>query len=125
MWLAPEVMKNWKYNESSDVYSLGVIYWEILTRQKFFGDQAFLSAIEDLVLQGRRPPVPECPINGYVNIITDCWSDAAGITTIPSSYHLFPSSHSSHVQSSDKRPTAAEVETRLKAMLQESEATVS
>jgi len=33
VWLAPEVIENKPYTEKADVYSLGVIMWEIVTRQ--------------------------------------------------------------------------------------------
>ena len=32
-WMAPEVLTNDKYSESVDMYSFGVILWELLTRR--------------------------------------------------------------------------------------------
>lgn len=78
MWLAPEIMRNQKYTEKSDIYSVGVVYWEILSRRKFFAEVSFLSVIEDLVLQGKRPAVPECDYPDFVALITDCWHDSPG-----------------------------------------------
>ena len=57
VWLAPEVIANQKYTLSSDVYSFGVIFFEILTGQQFYGNCAFMSTIEDKVLEGSRPLV--------------------------------------------------------------------
>ena len=32
-WTAPEVLRGEPYNEASDVYSYGIVLWEILTRR--------------------------------------------------------------------------------------------
>lgn len=32
-WCAPEIMKGEPYTEKADVFSLGIVLWEILTRQ--------------------------------------------------------------------------------------------
>jgi serine/threonine protein kinase len=49
VWLAPEVMENKIYTEKADVYSIGVILWELLTRKAFFGEVSFMSLVEDKV----------------------------------------------------------------------------
>jgi serine/threonine protein kinase len=38
VWLAPEIMQRKDYNEKIDIYSFGVILWEMLTRQDYFGE---------------------------------------------------------------------------------------
>ena len=30
-WMAPEVLNSQKYNERADIYSLGIIIWELFT----------------------------------------------------------------------------------------------
>lgn len=55
MWLAPEVMANKVYTTKADIYSIGVILWEILTRQAFFGEITFMSVLEDKVPFPFRP----------------------------------------------------------------------
>lgn len=32
-WIAPEVFAQRKYNERADVYSFGIVMWELITRQ--------------------------------------------------------------------------------------------
>ena len=32
-WMAPEVLSNDKYSETADVFSFGVILWELLVRE--------------------------------------------------------------------------------------------
>lgn len=58
VWLAPEMMKKEDYDEKVDVYSFGVILWELVAREDFLGHITFLSAIEDAVLKGERPKIP-------------------------------------------------------------------
>jgi len=33
-WMAPEVIRERGYSKAADVYSLGVVVWEILTQQE-------------------------------------------------------------------------------------------
>ncbi len=51
-WTAPEILAKKKYTIKVDVYSYGVILWEMLTRKFFFGEIKFMSELEALVKQG-------------------------------------------------------------------------
>ena len=35
-WMAPEVLENCRYTEKADVYSFGIVMWEILAREPPF-----------------------------------------------------------------------------------------
>ena len=37
-WLAPECMESQEFTEASDVYSFGIIIWEMFTRQTPFNN---------------------------------------------------------------------------------------
>lgn len=78
VWLAPEILENKAYTEKADVYSLGVIFWELLTKEKFFGHIQFMSIIEDKVKAGERPPIPESCIPPYKRLIEQCWAQDPG-----------------------------------------------
>jgi serine/threonine protein kinase len=75
VWLAPEVMRKQPFTLQSDVYSFGVILWELLTRQKYFGEITFASLIEDTIKSGGRPKIPESCCPSYAKLIQDCWDD--------------------------------------------------
>ena len=59
-----------------DVYGFGVVMWEILTGENFFGDCQFSYQIEDLVKAGERPFVPEVKevFQPYVDVLEEAWS---------------------------------------------------
>lgn len=77
MWLAPEVLKEEEYTEKADIYSFGVILWELLTRKQFFGEYKFLSEIEEKIISGQRPAIPdtkECrAVPEYIELLQECW----------------------------------------------------
>jgi serine/threonine protein kinase len=76
-WLAPEVMQGKLYTKKADVYSYGVILWELLTKQqRLFPDVTFNSILEDRIISGKRPDIPREKCEGYgdyVTLIQDCW----------------------------------------------------
>jgi len=77
-WMAPEVVSGAHYTESADIYSLGIIAWEILTGQCPYECEG-LSQIDiaiSVVKQGRRPALPGPPIclPQQAQLITDCWA---------------------------------------------------
>lgn len=78
VWLAPEILEKKTYTEKADVYSLGVIFWELLTKQQYFGEVKFMALLEDLVKEGQRPPIPDSCIPSYKQLIEDCWASDPG-----------------------------------------------
>ena len=59
MWLAPEILAGSPYTLKADIYAYGVVMWEMLTRDIFFGDVQFRHQLEDRVVQGLRPEIPQ------------------------------------------------------------------
>lgn len=60
---APEVLRGEDNTTMSDVYSFGIILFEILTRGSPYPKLKFTYAIMDKVLQGMRPEIPQdCPL---------------------------------------------------------------
>ncbi|GAM21474.1 hypothetical protein SAMD00019534_046490 [Acytostelium subglobosum LB1] len=76
MWLAPEVLNGYEYNEKGDIYSFGVIMWELFHMQLPFEEFniKFMSTLEDHILNGLRPTISPLCNKAYAALITKCWS---------------------------------------------------
>jgi mitogen-activated protein kinase kinase kinase 7 len=73
-WMAPEVFEGNNYTEKCDVYSFGIIVWEVTARKKPFdsiGPGAF--RIMWAVHQGERPPMVQKMPPAIENMMTRCW----------------------------------------------------
>jgi len=71
--MAPEVINGEDYSEKADVYSYGIILWEIITRQvPYKGIEQIRVAIE-VVNNQMRPEIPRtCPVD-FKKLIQKCW----------------------------------------------------
>jgi len=73
VWLAPEIMRKEPYNEKVDTYAYGVILYELVEREQFFGSCGFFSDIQDFVIDSKRPTLsPDIPTD-MKRIIEKCW----------------------------------------------------
>jgi len=71
-YTAPEVIRGEKYGEKADVYSFGIIMWQVLTRNQPFAGRNFMGVSLD-VLEGKRPQIPqECP-KAFKKTMKRCW----------------------------------------------------
>lgn len=77
---SPEVLKNANFNQKADVYSFGLVLWQILTRQLLYPEfkdipsgQIQKEIFDKVVFNQYRPQIPnECPEN-FKSLIQDCW----------------------------------------------------
>ncbi|EXX51507.1 uncharacterized protein OCT59_007139 [Rhizophagus irregularis] len=82
------------FNEKSDIYSVGVLFWEISSGQPPFATEEYDIDLALEISQGRREePIPNTP-ESYIKIYTECWD-------------IEP----------DNRPTINQVLERLKAFI--------
>lgn len=79
-WAAPEVIQDGIHSQPSDVYSLGLVLWELLASVVPFSDLKKQDDIRHKVLMGVRPTIPSCFLGeqkevfeGFLNLITRCW----------------------------------------------------
>lgn len=73
---APEVIGGGEYHESSDVYSFGIIMWELVSRQPPFHGMNAAQVSIAVLNKGARPPIPpSCP-SQYSALLQACWDQS-------------------------------------------------
>ena len=73
--MAPEVIKEELRSSKSDVYSYGIVTWEICSRDKPFAELKTTAEIMDAVTEGKRPKIPKgCPVV-LRKIMQSCWTE--------------------------------------------------
>jgi len=73
-WTAPEVLRNEQYTEKADVYSFGIVLWELHTREDPFAGMPPFQVIFAVAQSGMRPEIPShCP-KKFGMLIDECWT---------------------------------------------------
>ena len=73
-WMAPEVLLGHQYTEKADIYSIGIITWEVVTGKCPFEGKNQLDIIVAVAQQHRRPELPPCD-NALKEFLSCCWHD--------------------------------------------------
>ena len=73
-WMAPEVINSEKYDESADVYSFGVILWEVYGRAIPYEGMSPVQIVATVVARRERLQIPPgCPPD-FAQLIRSCWA---------------------------------------------------
>eukprot|EP01045_Picozoa_sp_COSAG04_P016190 COSAG04_NODE_1333_length_7187_cov_15.018764_3_plen_725_part_00 len=76
-WMAPEVMRGERAKRSADVFSFGVVLWELCALEKPHKDVLQKQLLFHLVgNEGLRPKIPECTAAPWRALIERCWTEA-------------------------------------------------
>eukprot|EP01129_Flabellula_baltica_P002847 TRINITY_DN12742_c0_g1_i1.p1 TRINITY_DN12742_c0_g1~~TRINITY_DN12742_c0_g1_i1.p1 ORF type:complete len:1541 (+),score=289.00 TRINITY_DN12742_c0_g1_i1:95-4624(+) len=73
-YLSPEILSNLPYGFETDIFSFGLLMYEIFTSKIFFGQITRETVLHRAVIDGRRPDIPEKIDNDVRNMIQRCWS---------------------------------------------------
>ncbi|KAH3762336.1 SHK1 protein [Pelomyxa schiedti] len=74
LWMAPEVLLGEEFNEKADVYSFGLILWQILTREELFARYTNLQDFAfDICKNNVRPVIPTNTNTMFASLIQACW----------------------------------------------------
>ncbi|CAN0090519.1 unnamed protein product, partial [Scytosiphon promiscuus] len=71
--MAPEVIRHEPYSRPADVYSFGIVSWQVLTRRQPFEGLTPIQAAFSVASQGLRPPVPPNSPRALSSLINCCW----------------------------------------------------
>ncbi|XP_021292450.1 serine/threonine-protein kinase HT1-like [Herrania umbratica] len=73
-WMAPEMIKEKHHTKKVDVYSFGIVLWELLTALTPFDNMTPEQAAFAVCQKNARPPLPSsCPL-AFSHLINRCWS---------------------------------------------------
>jgi serine/threonine protein kinase len=77
-YLAPECYDN-RYYQESDVFSFGMILYELLSGQPAFSKELTQNEIAfRVILDDKPPPIPDSVLPSAQELITDCWAKEPG-----------------------------------------------
>eukprot|EP01104_Vermistella_antarctica_P008003 TRINITY_DN1988_c4_g1_i2.p1 TRINITY_DN1988_c4_g1~~TRINITY_DN1988_c4_g1_i2.p1 ORF type:complete len:945 (-),score=174.96 TRINITY_DN1988_c4_g1_i2:7-2841(-) len=78
VYQAPEVMAgSTTYSKAVDVYSFGILLWELVTHSKPFADASFGHEIYEKVMTGERPEIGAGFPEAVAQLIREAWSSKA------------------------------------------------
>lgn len=67
-------MRSQPYNEACDVYSFGIVLWEVLSREPLYPEMHPLSVGYRVMVEDYRPEIPAELPNSLSTIVEQCWS---------------------------------------------------
>uniref|UniRef100_A0A7S0RF32 non-specific serine/threonine protein kinase n=1 Tax=Chlamydomonas leiostraca TaxID=1034604 RepID=A0A7S0RF32_9CHLO len=74
-WMAPEILRNERCDEKSDVFSYGVIVWELVTNSEPWANLNPMAVVGAVGFNGQRLELPDDIAPEVVALIRDCWAD--------------------------------------------------
>lgn len=80
-WSSPEILNRSTYSLSTDIYSLGIVMWELLQQGRPFEEHRANYPGPEIVLTGAiannnlRPSFPQSTPEAFKQLITQCWAN--------------------------------------------------
>ncbi|PUZ74858.1 hypothetical protein GQ55_1G100200 [Panicum hallii var. hallii] len=71
-WMAPELILNEPFTEKCDIFSFGVIMWELCTLSRPWEGIPPVQIVYSVANDGARLEIPEGPLG---SLIADCWAE--------------------------------------------------
>ncbi|GBB83325.1 hypothetical protein RclHR1_10050008 [Rhizophagus clarus] len=72
-YIAPEIFKGAEFSKEADIYSFGMIMWELTTSCKPFDDVKHDIHLIYKFLDGKRPEITKDTPQCYANLMKSCW----------------------------------------------------
>jgi len=74
-WTAPEVLRNELYSERADVFSFGVVLWELVTREDPYQGMPTFQIVIAVGQHKMRPLIPPNAPSALSQLMADCWNE--------------------------------------------------
>ena len=72
-YIAPEILQGGKNTKQSDIYSVGMLMWEIFAGHPPFDDKAHDADLIFKILEGLRPQILPSMPDDYAQMMQKCW----------------------------------------------------
>eukprot|EP00039_Didymoeca_costata_P025448 m.13386 g.13386 ORF g.13386 m.13386 type:complete len:754 (+) comp4844_c0_seq2:235-2496(+) len=75
-WMAPETLRKEALDAQSEIWSFGVVFWELMTLTEPFEDSKnnIEKHLHTIAVNNRHPPIPQRLPPFLVKLFEDCWS---------------------------------------------------
>ena len=80
--MAPEVLGQKHYDSTADIYSLGILLWELWYGRHVYSEEPYKEfrdrrMLKNLIISGHRPLLyyKYCPFNPLHQLLKLCWTD--------------------------------------------------
>src|SRR6266536_2296251 len=73
-YIAPEIFKGAKFSKESDIYSMGMIMWELTTGCQPFANIEHDADLIYIIIDGKRPEITNDTPEDFANLMKKCWN---------------------------------------------------
>ena len=73
-YMAPEMLSGGSYKSKVDIFSYGMIVFQLITQKPPFDTSVSFQDIKKLIIEGNRPNIPESVPPCYASLIEKCWN---------------------------------------------------
>jgi serine/threonine protein kinase len=73
-YMAPEVALKQPYNERADVYSYGILIWQMASDRMPYPDMKINEFLQAVAVKGVRPPIDPAWPPRFQQLLKGCWS---------------------------------------------------
>ncbi|KAM0040324.1 putative protein kinase TKL-Pl-6 family [Helianthus debilis subsp. tardiflorus] len=101
-WMAPELLNGGsnKVSEKVDVFSFGIVLWEILTREEPYANMHYGAIIGGIVNNTLRPTIPSDCDPDWRRLMEQCWAPDPAVrpsfTEITNQLRIMSAAHKAH-----------------------------